>query len=36
MLDEPKESQRRRLEGIPPDKYKGDRGKMIAFLTQFK
>jgi hypothetical protein len=36
MLDEPKESQGRRLEEIPPDKYEGNRGKMIAFLTQFK
>jgi hypothetical protein len=36
MLDKPKESQERRLEGITPDKYEGDRGKTIAFLTQFK
>jgi hypothetical protein len=36
MLDEPKKSQERQLEGIAPDKYKGDRGKMIVFLTQFK
>ena len=36
MLDEPKESQERRLEGIAPDKYKGDREKTLAFLIQFK
>jgi hypothetical protein len=36
MLDKPKESQGRRLEGIAPDKYEGDRGKTIAFLTQLK
>jgi hypothetical protein len=36
MLDKPKESQERRLEGIAPNKYEGDRGKTIAFLTQFK
>jgi hypothetical protein len=36
MLDEPKESQERRLEGISPNKYEGDREKTLAFLTQFK
>ena len=36
MLDKPKESQERRLEGITSNKYEGDRGKTIAFLTQFK
>ena len=36
MLDKPKESQGRRLEGIAPNKYEGNRGKMLAFLTQFK
>jgi hypothetical protein len=36
MLDEPKESQGRRLEGIAPNKYEGNREKTLAFLTQFK
>ena len=24
------------LEGIPPDRFEGDRNKMVSFLTQFK
>jgi hypothetical protein len=36
MLDEPMGKNNVRLEGIPPEKFTGERGQTIPFLTKFK
>jgi hypothetical protein len=36
LLNEPNERNTVRLEGIPPEKFTGERGQTIPFLTKFK